>query len=215
MDVMLIHGQGRSSLSLRWLGWQLRRRGHRPHYFDYFVACEAFERIQRRFERHINQRIGARPYVIVGHSLGGIIARASLAQLAHPPLHLLMLGPPNHPALIAQRLRHTWLYRQLTGDCGQKLADAQFYASLPLPQVPTTIIAGTRGLYGRWLPFGSQPNDGIVRLCEADLGPDYPLIQVPAIHTLIINHAAVIALCEQLLQPQASASGNDPSTHTP
>jgi pimeloyl-ACP methyl ester carboxylesterase len=134
MDVVLVHGQGRGPASLLVLAWRLRRRGHRVHLFRYRVRRETFAAIVARFVAWLPARVGAHPYVLVGHSLGSIVARASLPLLTtHPPCHLVMLAPPNQSSLLARRLQHHPLYRALTGDCGQRLADPAFAAAASRP----------------------------------------------------------------------------------
>ena len=47
-------------------------------------------------------------------------------------------------------------------------------------QVPYTIIAGTGGPRGRWSPFGSEPNDGIVAVSETACAPDDVVLEFPS-----------------------------------
>src|SRR3954469_6129068 len=100
MQVILIHGMGRTALSMLRLGRAIRRAGHPVHLFGYVAAVEPFARIADRARREC-ARLGARgPYAIVGHSLGGLLARVALAgaPASFPlPRHLMMLGTPHHP----------------------------------------------------------------------------------------------------------------------
>lgn len=192
MECILIHGQGRSSLSMRVLGLRLRRAGHGVHYFDYFVHRETFDQIVARLVNWIKADFADQAYVLIGHSLGGIIARASLPLLPdHEPQHLIMLAPPNRSPLLAQYLKDNPIYRALTTDSGSRLANPDFYADLPLPHVPTTIFAGTLGLRGRLSPWNDEPNDAVVSVRETLLTDDYPVILVPSIHTFIMNSPIV------------------------
>lgn len=189
---MLIHGQGRSPLSMGVLGWRLSRKQYTVHYFGYASFFQTFESITQRFVQAIRDSIGDEPYAIVSHSLGGIIARSALPALAdNPPQHLVMLAPPNQPARIAKLMRSSAVYRWITWDCGQKLADDDFYVSLPVPAVPTTIIAGTKPVGGVWQKaiFGSDAdvNDGILSMDETQLGDDFEVVAVPSRHGFIMN----------------------------
>ena len=199
MHLILIHGQGRTSRSMRLLGWRLQRRGYTVQYFGYSTQRERFTDIRARLAAMLDQM--GKPYAIIGHSLGGILTRAALPQLAHAPEHLIMLGPPNNPPLLARMLNDNPLYQRLTADCGQTLADEEFYARLPRPSVPTTIVAGTAGPQGRWSPFGDAVNDGVVSVAETSLGPEYPSVLVPSIHTFIMNSAEVLPAIERILGP--------------
>jgi pimeloyl-ACP methyl ester carboxylesterase len=203
MHVVLIHGQGRSPLSMSLLGWRLSRQQHQVHYFGYAAFCQTFDDITRRFVQMIRDEIGDRPYAIVSHSLGGIITRASLPHLADiPPQHLVMLAPPNQPARIAKKMRPNQLYWWVTWDCGRKLADDAFYESLPRPTVPTTIIAGTKGLHGRLqqsLFEGEEVNDTILSVQETELSEAQEVILVPASHGFIMNSKQVAEIVSEVI----------------
>jgi pimeloyl-ACP methyl ester carboxylesterase len=204
MHLLLIHGMGRTPLSLALLGWRLSQQGHQVRYFSYAVFHKSFDQIVGRLVATILANAERHPYALIGHSLGGLLARAALPALADmPPCHLVMLAPPNQSPLLARRLcRHT-LYRLITHDCGGKLADKDFYATLPQPCIPTTIIAGTGGPRGHWSPFGDRPNDGIVAVEETQLGPNTELILIPSMHTLIMNSPQVTrTICELLADAQ-------------
>jgi hypothetical protein len=160
LRLLLVHGMGRTPLSLARLARCLRRDGHRVERLGYVAALESFERIRRRVHRRLEHlaRLGE-PYAVIGHSLGGLALRASLPGLVPPPRHLVMLATPNRPPRLAIRLRRFWPYRLWCGESGQLLAQPAFFARLPVPSVPYTIIAGCAGPLGRGGPFGRDPND--------------------------------------------------------
>jgi pimeloyl-ACP methyl ester carboxylesterase len=148
MRVILIHGLGRTPLSLLGLASDLRRTGHHTELVAYSGAFQSYWGIVARVRRQLEAAAsGGEPYAIVGHSLGGLIARAALDQWppTQPlPRHLVMLGTPSRVPRLARRFRRWWLYRLVNGQCGQLLAEPTFFAGLPQPVVPTTVIAGTR-----------------------------------------------------------------------
>lgn len=200
MNIMLIHGQGRTSLAMFLLGWRLKRQQFRVHYFGYVCWRESFDHITDRFVNTIHHRFRQQPYAIVAHSLGGIITRASLPRLAGtPPQHLVMLAPPNRPPRMAKKMRANPIYRWHTGDCGRKLADETFYRQLPRPPIPTTIIAGTAGPKGRLLFFRHEVNDGVLAVAETVLGEGIEVILVPAWHPFIMNSKRVAGIISELL----------------
>ena len=204
MRLLLIHGLGRTPLSLAFLGRRLSQRGDSVRYFGYAAFHESFDQIVGRLIATIRATADQHPYALIGHSLGGILARAALPALADmPPRHLVMLAPPNQAPLLARRLRKHLLYQFLTRDCGGKLTDQAFYATLPQPTIHTTIIAGTAGPHGHWSPFGDQPNDGVVAVEETRLGPNTEVFLVPSVHTLIMNSPQVTrVICELLTDSQ-------------
>ncbi len=192
VQVVFVHGVGRTPLSMLWLACRLRRAGLQPHQFGYFAEVESFDRIVERLARRFD-RLGKRPTIGIGHSLGGVLLRAAVARLAPtttPPRHLIMLGTPNRSPRLARFLRNWWLFRLVHGDCGQLLGDPQRMDALPPLSVPTTEIAGTAGFNGRWSPFGDEANDGIVSVDEAELD-GAALIQLPLRHSFIMNSKQV------------------------
>jgi hypothetical protein len=200
MGVILIHGQGRTLLSMIWLGRRLARQGYQVHYFGYATFTQGFDSIVSRFVQTVRAKTASSPYIIVSHSLGGIITRSALPHLAdHLPQHLVMLAPPNQPAALARRMRVFPPYRWFTRDCGQKLGDEAFYQSLPHPTIPTTIIAGTRGWPTRAPFFEGRPNDLVLAVDETRL-EGCPQVLVPATHPLIMNSKQVAQLVLDILQ---------------
>lgn len=201
MHVFLVHGMGRSPRSLALLAWRLERAGMRTTRFGYEVRSQPLAHIAARFAQFVAER-ACGPYAIVGHSLGNVIARAAWPDLPPGLTRLVMLAPPNQPSKLAAYMgSHPVLggvFRALTRDAGERVADPEFYASLPIPPVPTVIFAGTRGPRAEWLPHGGAITDGVVALDETHLpGADHR--QVAAIHTLIMNDAEVTRAIVELL----------------
>jgi hypothetical protein len=190
---VLVHAIGRTPASMLLLAARLRRAGIKCHLFGYSATLESFERITRRLTKHLQSV--ARPYVAVGHSLGGILLRVAIHELpaAARPEHLFMLGSPNQSPRLARRLHRSWPYRLVHGDCGQLLADSRRMGALPPPRVPTTLVAGTRGWHGRWSPFAAEPNDGVVAVDEVAMnGVD--MVRLPEWHTFLMNSRQVSEL---------------------
>ncbi len=203
MRVLLLHGLGRTPLSLWWLGRDLARAGHIPVLIGYVAALESWARIRARVRRRLEDAAQRdEPYAAVAHSLGGVLLRSALSDWPEPlplPRRVVMLGTPNHPPRLAARFRRRWAYGLLTGECGRLLAEPPFYHTLAPPRVPCTVVAGTRGWRGRWSPFGADANDGIVAVAETELGAEDPAIRVPVGHTFMMLDQRVRALvCEVL-----------------
>ncbi len=203
MHVLLVHGMGRTPLSMGRLARDLRRAGHQVHQFGYSATIETMSTIAGRLRDRL-EALGAdgRATVAIGHSLGGVLVRMALSlepKLERPPRHLIMLGPPNRSPRLARRLRRFWPYRWVNGDAGQRLADPAFLDALPRPSVPYTIIAGVGGRRDRWSAFGGEPNDGLVARDETQCHPADMVIEVPARHTFIMNHPEVRKVIHHVL----------------
>lgn len=219
MRVFLIHGMGRTSISLWYLKWKLKRLGHRSSLFGYLVTTTSLEDIANRFTDHVRRVVAAdreasgheEPYAVIGHSLGNIITRKASSRLPEGLSRFVMLAPPNQSPAMARALKDNPIFRAATRDAGQKLADPSFYQDLPVPEVPCLIIAGTKGPRVPWLPFEGKPNDSVVGLEETRLA-GIPVIEVPAIHTYIMNRGDVFEVLQNFL---AQGHGGSPLPEAP
>jgi pimeloyl-ACP methyl ester carboxylesterase len=202
MQALLVHGMGRTPLSMLRLRRRLRRAGHAVDVLGYMTAVEPFARIVLRIQERFARTAARGPYVVVGHSLGGLLTRAALGGRPLPfgsPAHLIMLGTPNRPPRQARRYGKLLAYRWINGECGQLLTREDFFARLPPLSIPYTIVAGTRGWPGR-SAFGDEPNDGLVAVSETLVAPSDTPITVPARHTFMMNDRRVLAVILQVLQ---------------
>ena len=199
MRVFLIHGMGRTSVSLALLARRLKAAGHDVESWGYFVTKDALDVIAHRFAAFVRENARGEPYAVVGHSLGNVITRLALPDLVDGLARFIMLAPPNQPPVMARALEGNPIFKVLTRDAGRKLLDAAFYERLPVPTCPTLVIAGNRGPSAKWLPFRGEPSDGVVRVEETRL-PGVPHVEVPAIHTFIMNDADVSRLTLKFLE---------------
>jgi hypothetical protein len=204
MRVFLIHGMGRTSASMALLGRRLRLAGHVTSSFGYLVSRQSLDTIADRWVEHIERsRHGVAPddgsFAVVGHSLGNVITRKALPRLAGLS-RFVMLAPPNHPPAMARALERSPVFRALTQDAGQKLLDVDggFYAGLPVPTMPSLIIAGDGGPRFARSPWKGGANDGVVSVDETRLA-GIETVVVDAIHTLIMNQREVAGLALRFL----------------
>ena len=194
MHVLLVHGLGRTPMSLAGLARFLRKAGHTTESFGYIGAFQSFKRIQERLRRRLKGIADkGQPYGVLGHSLGGLLLRAALPGLKRQPEHFVMLGTPNRPPRLARRFGTFLPFRLATGDPGQRLSDPQFFADLPLPTMPYTIIAGTAGFRGRLGPFGTDVNDGLVAVAETLVTDTDQPVLLPVGHTFMMGNSEVRA----------------------
>jgi hypothetical protein len=200
MNLLLVHGLWRTPLSFLLLVKRLRGWGYQTELFGYAAVAQGYDAIVSRLIERLERLARAGPYAVIGHSLGGVLLRSALSHLTcSQPEHFVMLGTPNRPPRLAQILGVRWVYRRIMGECGANLSSRLFYAGLPLPSVPYTIVAGTAGPRGRWSPFGYEPNDGIVAVSETRILDDDPLVLLPVTHTFMMNNARVHEVIRQAL----------------
>lgn len=109
MIILFVHGMGRSPLS----GWRLlrhlRRVGLETRTFGYLVAFENYDAIVARLRTRISLLAITDDYIVIGHSLGGVLLRATLNVLppgSALPRHVYLLGSPVLASRLATRLKN-------------------------------------------------------------------------------------------------------------
>jgi hypothetical protein len=200
-QVLFVHGMGRTPLSGGPTLWRLRRQGWRTSTFPYFVCTQHFDLIRDRLVERITALANQGDYILIGHSLGGVLLRSALSRLperTRRPSHLVLLGSPMRAPRVAHWLSRVGLFRVLTGDCGQLLASQTRMNEIPAPCVPTLHVIGTQGWQGRLSPFGLDPNDGVVAVSEVCGGGVDQEVMLPILHTWLPSHASVSALISAL-----------------
>lgn len=211
MRVFLLHGLARTAASMSVLAYRLKRAGHHPSSFGYQVLTRSVDEVVERFRGRVERVLAedrARdattivPYALVGHSLGGLVARLAAPDLPPGLRRIVLLAPPNRAPAIAATLAKNLLFRAVTRDAGRQLTEAAFFARLPAPEVPTLVVAGTRGPRAPWLPFRGELNDGIVRVSETRLD-GAPLVLVHGVHTFLMNRRDVAQTVLQFLHEPA------------
>ncbi len=199
MQALFVHGMGRSPFS----GWpmlrRLRRAGLPTSTFGYFVSLEKVDGIVKRLVDTLVRLAEQHDYVVIGHSLGGVLLREAIHRLpagVRRPRHVFLVGSPVHPARLARYLRDWLAFRLLTRDCGQLLGSTQRMAAIGPLRLPTTAIVGTKGLAFQGGPFGGAPNDGVVAVSEvvADWLTDQAHISVPHVWLPASRQVADIVL---------------------
>lgn len=206
------------------LSHRLKKAGHRTTLFGYHVLFESLDDIAGRFGDRVarvmaEDRAAAPgrepsppPYAVVGHSLGGIVARMASPELPPGLVRLVLLASPARPTATARALRDNALFRAIARDAGQSLATGAFFESLPRPPVPTLVVAGTRGPRSPRLPFRGEPNDGVVRVAEVRL-EGAPLLLVHGVHTFLMNRRDVFDAVRQFLDAPDSPRAKQSSAN--
>ena len=134
---------------------------------------------------------------LIGHSLGGLVIRATLLEPSsgeYPPGRVVLLAPPNQGSPLADILEDSEVGAAFLGPTGVRLGrdSDDIPASLGPPIRETGIIAGDRSIN----PIGSVlipgPDDGAVAVEDTKI-PGVPHLVVPRSHTLIMNSRVVSA----------------------
>lgn len=184
--VFLVHGMGRTRLSMLVLAGRLRGKGFRVASFPYNHASDSLPEIAKQLQHRIGEEAKGARYHLVGHSLGNVVIREGFRSGYPAGLgRVVMLAPPNQPARLALKLKGNLLYRWITGDSGQKLSSTEFYAALPVPSVEFAVLAGNRGNS----LLSKEPNDGIILVETTRLPGMKDFAVLHKTHTFMMNSA--------------------------
>ncbi len=139
----------------------------------------------------VSARAGGVPVDVVTHSMGGLVARASLAH-GPPVRRIVMLAPPNRGARMAAAARRLLPVHAVGWD---PLAPLQPGAPDALPggeHVEIGVITGGRGHERGYNPLLGADNDGKVRVDEARLPGAADFHVLPAHHTFVMAQGPVL-----------------------
>jgi pimeloyl-ACP methyl ester carboxylesterase len=166
--VVLLHGISRTSRSFRKMQWAIEAGGFATLNLGYASRRKSLEALAEDIHPAIGRfaELTEGSIHFVGHSMGGLLARAYLARYRPRRLgRVVMLGTPNSGSEIADRLKNVRAYRAWFGPAGQQLItqrDAALDAILPPVDYPVGIIAGNRSVYPISSAFLPKPHDGRV-----------------------------------------------------
>jgi pimeloyl-ACP methyl ester carboxylesterase len=197
--VVLLHGLGRSGLSMHPIANMLRRAG-----YPTLSPCYGHGRTMAGIVAHLTPRIDRfaaahpGPLHIVTHSLGGLVARAFITAARPAGLgRVVMLSPPNAGSELADFATRLGLGGIILGRVGDHLRTGQpaaVAAELGPVDFDLGIIAGSRRLdpllAARLLP---SPNDGKVAVAATMVDGMRDHLVLPVQHSLMLHNRAVIA----------------------
>ena len=213
--VLLLHGLVRSSGSLAKLERAIAAKGFETLNFTYpsrrFPLEQLADIVFQSAAGFIERNDG--PLHIVTHSMGGLVARALIAQ--HRPACLgrvVMLGPPNQGSEIADLLDGTRLYRWAFGPAGAQLTTRRNAHPSPVDFALGVIAADRPFDPLSWLIIPG-PNDGKVAVARTRIDGMADHVTLHATHTLMVRNKAVIRETIHFLRHGCFVSGSILSTH--
>jgi len=193
--VIILHGFGSNALMTRNLGDWLRERETHDHVFcmSYPSTTQSIYEHAKTLDRLVNNLPPTIKKIdFIGHSLGSLVIRRYLSgpldedwRVPNDRLEFrknfspdprigrfVMLGPPNHGAVIASRLIGNDPVRKfLTGKSGDELGTnwKEAERSLGIPCCPFMIVAGGRGTNLGYSLLIPGDNDGMVSTAGTQL----------------------------------------------
>jgi alpha-beta hydrolase superfamily lysophospholipase len=187
--VVLLHGLGRTPLSMTALWLAARRRGYQVINWHYRSTSGSIADHAQALTRDVLPRLASAPRVhFVTHSLGGIIVRQFLSTNALPNLgRVVMLAPPNGGSEVADVLQRSVLLTRCVVPAGELGTSPESVpCALPAATFPLGVIAGSRShirLFSRWM--NDVPNDGVVAVERTKLAGMTDFIVLHRTHTLL------------------------------
>jgi pimeloyl-ACP methyl ester carboxylesterase len=208
---VLLHGLFRSDDSMSRMANYLRDKGnYLTINVTYPSTQAAVGEHAARLERIINHLHGVEEINFVAHSLGNLVIRNLVANQCDRPQRevdprikrMVMLGPPNQGACIAQALLKNDLGELIAGKSGQQLACQwqQLSESLAVPPFEFGIIAGGMGGKRGYNPFLPGDNDAVVEVDSTKLPGATDFVVLPVIHSTMMNQATIQEYTLRFLQ---------------
>jgi pimeloyl-ACP methyl ester carboxylesterase len=199
--VVLLHGLGRTRLSMKDMQQKLTRAGYYTVNLNYPSTSKTIESLAREnVPPAIDQCRKFSPSAIhfVTHSLGGIIMRQYLADTRPENLgRLVMLSPPNRGTAVVDKLKDWWLFKWINGPAGQQLSTGEDSVPNKLGPVdyPAGVITGDRyAFFDAWFSFLIPgKDDGKVSVERARVEGMTDFLVVGKSHPFIMNGAYVQA----------------------
>jgi pimeloyl-ACP methyl ester carboxylesterase len=124
--VLVLPGMFANDLYLEPLRFWLRRIGYRPVPSTIWMNAGCGERLAQVAEDALDRRLKYEtpPVALIGHSGGGILAKAIASRLAQPPSHLILLASP-----VGAFVRNRWAsMREAPAGMPRILAEAGYRA---------------------------------------------------------------------------------------
>jgi pimeloyl-ACP methyl ester carboxylesterase len=186
--VVLLHGLGRTPLSMMAVALAARRRGYRVVNWHYASKRRSIAENAEAFAREVAPRLRNVDAVhFVTHSLGGIVIRRFLATHALPNLgRVVMLAPPNRGSEVADVLQRSRCLARIQPVRELGTGTGSVPLALPPARFPVGIIAGSRNhipLFARWM--NGVPNDGVVAVERTKLTGMTDFVVLPRTHTFL------------------------------
>lgn len=193
--VVLVHGLGRTPVSLVTLEWTLEREGYEVVNWGYSSFCCDLDELGAQLSAQVAEVSAAGPEQIhfVGHSMGNILVRWMLHNNPpDQPGRVVMLAPPNQGSAVADRYADWfgWILDPLPD-----LVTGEEGAAQQLPPIEDRELGIIAGRF-----------DGKVEIEETYQATQDDHRVVDAAHTLIMNrpdvHRLVVAFLATGMFPE-------------
>jgi pimeloyl-ACP methyl ester carboxylesterase len=211
--VIVLHGLGRSRASMDSLCGYLREKGHYEVFnVEYPSTRDDIAEHARSLHHIVDSLAGIEEINFVGHSMGNIVIRHYLGDLARQDpakqsandaaadrrakarFHrFVMLAAPNQGALLAEVFADNILFKEIAGDSGQQLGRQwpELEKRLATPSFEFGVIAGGKGNEKGINPLLKGDNDGVISVDTAKLDGARDFVVVRSLHSFIMDQPLV------------------------
>jgi|SRR5581483_1948398 pimeloyl-ACP methyl ester carboxylesterase len=190
--VILLHGYGRTAVSMKRLEWHLTKQGYRVVNVSYPATRFSVEELSDLYLHRLLAEKIVNPTArihFVTHSLGGIIVRQYLSNHRLENLgRVVMLAPPNHGSEIVDHLKKSLLLRRFTGQSRLQLGTSpnDLPKRLGTARFQCGVIAGDCSFNPLLSCLLPGPNDGKVTVESAKLDGMQDFLTIHSTHTWLM-----------------------------
>ena len=211
--VILIHGLGRTPLSMKRVEWDLQRAGYQVINLSYPSRRASVEELSENRVAPVVAKIPATAKInFVTHSLGGIILRQYLSRHEMANLgRVVMLAPPNQGSELSDSFRRCEWTRLILGPAGCELGTLA--SDIPQRLGPVKcdvgIIAGDVSLNPFFSLLVRGPSDGKVSVARAKVDGMNDFLVVHHSHTWMMWRKDVLLQIQSYLKTGVFARVNN------
>lgn len=201
-QVVVLHGLGRSSRSMKKLAKALSRRGYRVFNLNYKGITGSYNSILSELHSELESLIDPTKIVhFVGHSFGGILIRGILVKETNWTFgRAVMLGTPNKGTETAKYISRHAIFKWFTPKVAKELTpDSHLIQSLAEPTIETGIIAGSQQ-FSYLVPVtwfykkatNNAAGDGVVEIINTQCSNMSDFLELPLHHSFMMWDSQVI-----------------------
>jgi triacylglycerol lipase len=209
--VVLLHGLWRGWRAMKPLARALGREGFSTLNLPYPSTRLPIGKLVNIVRQEVDKIADHRPIHFVTHSLGGILARAIMADApSWNPGRIVMLAPPNNGSEIIDWSQRRPLIQRLLGPAGCSLGSDGFLSDLPdlTEDSEVCVIMGKRCSIPMFKHLLEEENDGIVSTSRGKLPGLRYFAVIDADHTFIQMNPEAIRLVLGFLKTGALPSNS-------